>query len=147
MNKFQLEDTNSYIAETFNERVLERPPKKKKKRVAPVSVRLSAEERALLEEQAGALSLSAHIRERLFGEEVRQRKSRGRTPVKDHKSLAKVLRLLGETNLARDLESLQWSVEEGQICLSAKSEELLRLACVAVIEMRKDVLRALGLRL
>ena len=146
MNKFQLEDTNSYIAETFNERVLERPPKKKKKRVAPVSVRLSAEERSILEEQAGGLSLSAYIRERLFGEEVQPRKSRGRTPVKDHKSLAKVLRLLGETNLARDLESLQWSVEEGQICLSAKSEELLRLACVAVIEMRKDVLRALGLR-
>ncbi|MEP5729631.1 MAG: hypothetical protein ABJL67_09660 [Sulfitobacter sp.] len=146
MNKFQLEDTNSYIAETFNERVLERPPQKKKKRVAPVSVRLSAEERAMLEEQAGGLSLSAHIRERLFGEEVKPRKSRRRTPVKDHKSLAKVLRLLGETNLARDLESLQWSVEEGQVCLSAKSEELLRLACVAVIEMRKDVLRALGLR-
>ncbi|QHQ35235.1 plasmid mobilization protein [Algicella marina] len=146
MSSFHLEDTNNYIAETFNEQVCAKPPKKKRKRVAPVSVRLSEEERAILEEQAGGLSLSAHIRERMFGEETKPRKSRGRSPVKDHAKLAHVLRLLGETNLARDLSDLQWSVEEGQVCLSAKSEELLRLACVSVIQMRKDVLRALGLR-
>ena len=36
----------------------------------PVSVRLTAEERMLLEREAGALSLSEYIRARLFDEAV-----------------------------------------------------------------------------
>ncbi|MGD1881206.1 MAG: hypothetical protein ACFB11_02625 [Paracoccaceae bacterium] len=151
MNKFLLEDQNTYIAETFNERVLEQAPlpavKTKPKKVAPVSVRLTQEERALLEQRAGKQSLSAYIRERVLADDVMPRRSRGLNPVKDHPALAKALRALGSSNLAHDLDQLCWAVKDGTVQLDEKSEALLRLALVSVVEMRKDLLRALGLRL
>ena len=147
MNRFLLEDQNTYITETFNERVLEKPPKpKSKKKVAPVSVRFTLEERASLEKRAGKQSLSGYIRECVLSGDVKPRRSRGLNPVKDHAALSQVMRALGKSNLARDLEGLAWAVEDGTIQLDEKSERLLRLACVAVVEMRKDLLRALGLR-
>ncbi|WP_282077167.1 hypothetical protein [Epibacterium ulvae] len=146
MNKFLLEDQNTYIAETFNERVLEKPIKPKSKKVAPVSVRFTPEERALLGKRAGKQSLSGYIRDCVLAGDAKPRRSRGLNPVKDHAALSQVMRTLGQTNLARDLEGLAWAVEDGTIQLDEKSERLLRLACVAVVEMRKDLLRALGLR-
>lgn len=146
MNKFLIEDQNIYIAETFNERVLEKPPNAKPKKVAPVSVRFTPEERALLQQHAGKQSLSAYMRAQLLAGDVAPRKSRGTSPVKDHLALAKVLRTLGQSNLARDLEGLAWAVTDGTVQLDENSERLLRLACVSIVEMRKDLLRALGLR-
>ncbi|WP_299671817.1 hypothetical protein [uncultured Roseobacter sp.] len=146
MNKFLLEDQNTYITETFNERVLEKPPKPKRKKIAPVSVRFTPEERALLDQRAGKKSLSAYIRECLLAEDAKPRRSRGLNPVKDHSALAKVLRALGASNLAHDLEQLTWAVKDGTLHLDEKSERLLRLALVSIIELRKDLLRALGLR-
>lgn len=43
------------------------------KRPSPLSVRLTDEERARLERDAGSMSLNAYIRERLFGEDVAPR--------------------------------------------------------------------------
>lgn len=146
MNKFLLEDQNTYIAETFNERVLDKPPMPKRKKIAPVSVRFTLDERALLEKHAGKQSLSGYIRELVLADDVKPRRSRGQKPVKDHIALATVLRALGDCNVARDLEQLEWAVEDGKLHLEPKSEALLRAACISVVEMRKDLLRALGLR-
>ena len=76
----------------------------RKKPISPVSLRLTAEERAVLEQAAAGQSISAFIRERVLGEQVRPRKAR-RQPVKDEEALAKVLGLLGQSRIAQNLKA------------------------------------------
>lgn len=121
-----------------------KPPKRK--RPSPISLRLSDEERARLERDAAGMSVSAYIRERLFGEGAVPRKTRGKFPVKDHQALAKVLSALGRTNLARDLGQLEWAVDNGVMTISDEGERELRQACANVAAMRADLITALGLQ-
>ena len=119
----------------------------KKKPLPPVSVRLTEEERLLLEKAAGKKSLSAHIRECLFRDQAEPRRTRRkpRIPVKDHQALARLLALLGASRipnnlnqLARDAncDSLEWNKET-----TAKINE----AYEHVLFMRRELIRALGL--
>ena len=64
-----------------------------------VTVRVTPEEKQRLETEAAGTSISAHVRERLFGDEVKPRQTRGRFPVKDYEALSRVLRALGKANL------------------------------------------------
>lgn len=64
---------------------------KRSKRPTPVSLRLTVEERAQLEREAGGRSLSAHIRDCLFNGRAAPRKTKSAGSVKDHAALARVL--------------------------------------------------------
>ena len=109
----------------------------KKKPIPPVSVRLTEEERLLLEKAAGKKSLSAHIRDCLFRDKVEPRKARRkpRIPVKDHQALARLLALLGASRipnnlnqLARDAncDSLEWNRGAFRYDKLAASGQLLK---------------------
>lgn len=146
MNWFNLRKPKSYISETFAEKAAD-PKAKPKKRPAPISVRVSAEERAQLEKDAAGMSMNAHIRARLFSEDATpKRKRRNKSPVKDHAALARVLSALGQCNLARDLGDLSAAMQDNKMCLTPESERLFQHACQAVILMRRDLVKALGLK-
>lgn len=119
---------------------------KRSKRPTPVSLRLTVEERAQLEREAGGRSLSAHIRDRLFSGNAAPRKTKGARSVKDHAALARVLSALGQSNLAEDFDNLAWAVRDGSIVFSLESEQALQQACGDIAAMRRDLLKALGLR-
>ena len=87
----------------------------KKKRRAPFSLRLTRDERARLEWDAGPLSLNAYIRKRLFGEQASPRRRVKRAPVKDHQELAKVLATLGRSNLASNVNQLAKGLNTGTL--------------------------------
>lgn len=110
-----------------------------KRKLAPVSVRFTPEERAQIEHDAGEKSLSLHIRERLFGAKAKRRKSL-REPIKDHAALARVLSALGRSNLARDCEALANAAQD------AENAAVLRQACTDIAIMRQELMKALGLR-
>jgi len=57
----------------------------------PFSIRLTFEERARLDADRGRVSLAAHIRERLFGDDAAPRKKPGNSPIKDAEALGRVL--------------------------------------------------------
>ncbi len=120
--------------------------KPKPKRPAPISLRLTEEERARLEHEAQGISLSAYVRERLFGDVAQPRRTRGKHPVKDHAALARVLSALGRSNLADDLSTLQWSVCDGSFVVGEACEDAIMNACDDVRAMRHDLMRALGIR-
>ena len=61
----------------------------------PFSIRLTFEERARLDADPGRASLAAHIRDRLFGEDVAPRKKPGNSLIKDAEALGRVLGALG----------------------------------------------------
>ena len=67
----------------------------------PFSLRLTYEERALLQAAAKGRPLGAYIRERLLGDDAAQRKRQGNSPVKDHEALGRVLGALGSPGCPR----------------------------------------------
>ena len=99
----------------------------RKKIPPPLSLRLTETERDTLEKAAGNASLSAYIRERVFGEAAQKRKSRNRNPVKDQEALARVLGLLGRSRIANNLNQLSKDSNCGALVLdedtNAKIEE------------------------
>ncbi|WP_208976516.1 hypothetical protein [Polycladidibacter hongkongensis] len=90
-------------------------PEKRKKYPPPYSLRLTFEERALLEERAAGMPLSAYIRSQIPGEDVSPRRTRGRFPVKDHEALGRVLAQLGASRLSSNLNQLARAVNTGTV--------------------------------
>jgi hypothetical protein len=111
---------------------------------APFSLRLTFEERAQLERDAAGMSLGAYIRGRLFGKDVMPRMTRGKTPVKDHKALGRVLGALGGSRLSQNLNQLAKAVNIGSLPVTPETERDLREACAAVALLRAELMRALG---
>lgn len=116
------------------------------KQTKPFSLRLTFDERAELEKAAAGLPVGEYIRERLFdGSEV-PRRTRGRHPVQDHKELAQVLALLGQSRLSSNLNQLAKAANSGTLPVTPDVEASLKRACEDVREMRAHLIKALGLK-
>lgn len=110
-----------------------------------ISLRVSETERASLEKAAAGIPLSAYVRDRLFGEDVTPRRTRGKHPVKDYEALGRVLALLGRSGTSEHLNAALESVEAGKIIVSTELDDELRQACFMVANLRHDLIKALGL--
>ncbi len=116
-----------------------------KKPAAPFSLRLTAEEREVLDRQAGNKPLGAYIRERLLADKVQKRRT-SRKPHVDEKQLAQVLAELGRSRLSSNLNQLAKHANVGILPDSPEVAEELGEACRAVKAMRDALLGALGLK-
>jgi len=110
---------------------------------SPFSLRLTFEERAQLEQDAAGMALGAYVRERLFGDNVAPRKTRGKFPVKDHEALGRVLAALGASRVSNNLNQLAKAVNTGSLPATPETELDLVEACAAIQDMRRDLLSAL----
>ena len=113
----------------------------------PFSLRLTFEERAILEGAAGDKPLGAYIRERLLnGEEAPRKKTKKRKkrPIKDVKALSQVLAELGQSRIANNLNQLARASNTGSLPVTPDTERALMKACADVQHMRKLLMRALG---
>ena len=124
----------------FRKAVGEAPPKSP----PPFSLRLTAAERARLENDAAGKTLGAYIRERLFGKDAAPRQRRGSSPVKDHEALGRVLGALGQSRLSSNLNQLAKAVNTGSLPVTPETEAELKEACREVSALRDELLRALG---
>ena len=111
-----------------------------------VTVRVTPEEKQRLETEAAGTSISAHVRDRLFGDDVKPRRTRGRFPVKDYQALSRVLRALGKANLYNNLHLILLALEEQRISMEPELEAELRDTFAVVCQMREDLVAALGLQ-
>lgn len=130
-------------------------PKKSKSTRKPVAkpftIRLSEDERSLLEREAGKLSLSAHIRKKLLGNAALPRRGgkpsrKQRKPYVDHVVIGKVLGLLGQSELALNMRSLAKAASMGALPVTPEIVEELQKACADIRAMRDMLVRALGVR-
>ncbi|MDU8945766.1 hypothetical protein [Ovoidimarina sediminis] len=116
----------------------------KRKAPAPFSLRLTFEERAKLEEAANGLPLGAYIKAKLFGEDLEKVRRRNTRPVEDHVALARVLAALGQTRLSSNLNQLARAVNTGTLPVHPDIEAEISAACREIVEMRTELMRALG---
>ncbi|MDF2368877.1 hypothetical protein [Sneathiella sp.] len=123
--------------------------KPKKKRPSPLSLRLSEEERAQLQHDAGSLAVGTYIRKKLFGDDIRLGKShrrKHRRPSMDHEQIAKFLGILGQSELGPSLIAIAMAAETGSLPVSPELTDELHQACDNVRTMRSVLIRALGIK-
>jgi len=111
----------------------------------PYSLRLTFEERAQLDRDAGNMPLSAYIRERLF-DDPSPRKRTFRRPVENEQLLAQLLSELGTSRLSNNLNQLAKASNSGSLALTPEVEEALNQATKDIEEMKASLIQALGLK-
>lgn len=121
------------------------PEPRSSRRPAPLSLRLTPEERLRLEHDAAGLSLSAYIKTRLFGDAAAPVRTRGKFPVRDHQALAAVLAQLGQSRIANNLNQLARAANAGVLDVTPEIEAELRNAVAEVAFIRQLLIDALGL--
>ena len=117
----------------------------KKKRIAPLSVRVTEEERVLLKQLAGSRSVNSYVREKVFGDNGKPRRSY-RAPRPDEKAIAKSLGALGQSGIASNLNQIAKAANMGALPVSQELTDKLKEACDDIRAMREALISALGLK-
>jgi hypothetical protein len=111
----------------------------------PFSIRLTDDERQFLSQRAGDTPLAAYIRDLVLGQHDQAVRRRSKQPVKDHEALARVLAALGQSHLANNLSQLAKAVHIGALPVTPETAADISAACAAILAIRNDLMRALGL--
>lgn len=110
-----------------------------------VSLRMTFEEKARLQQDADGLTVSEYMRWRLFDPNNPPPRRRGTAPVKDHQALAQVLGLLGQSRLSSNLNQLARSANSGSLPITPDTESALLEAVAQIHEIRRLLIEALNL--
>lgn len=129
------------ISSTFNKSC----SKPEKPDHVPFSLRLSNEEREALKIRAKNKTVSAYIREQLFGHEQTPRQYNLRRPSEDKQLLAKAMGELGKSRLSSNMNQIAKAANVGALPVTSELEQDLVHACEAIQQMRALLIRALGL--
>lgn len=117
----------------------------KRIRPSPFCIRLSPDERAYLEHLAGNRPLGAYIRQCLLGDQAEKRREL-RSPKIEQEQYAALLAAMGRSHLSSNLNQLAKHANVGTLDVSRNIEQELHDAYLAVLEMRKALFMALGLK-
>lgn len=117
------------------------------KREAPFSLRLTFEERTRLRAAAGDFPIAAYIKSLLFADDAQAYRTRGKSPLKDHKALAEVLACLGASRIANNLNQLARAANSGSLYFDRETKAQIDAACGDIQVMRQLLMEALGMKL
>lgn len=109
-----------------------------------LTIRLTPQERELLEEKAGTKALSAYVREIVLERATAQRSATVRVPPKNQSALAQILALLGRSGLHPSLHELARNARMGTVDLSDEALEQISKACTDIADIKALLMRALG---
>lgn len=116
------------------------------KRPAPLSLRLTDQQREDLAQRAGDLSISAYIKSLLFGEEAIAGSKSRRRVCADRAQIAQGLAYLGMSQVPSNLARLAAAVHDGTLIVDADTCRSLQMACASVETAHLMFLEALGHR-
>ena len=109
----------------------------------PFSLRLSRDERSILENDAGVMPVGAYIRARLF-DAPSPRKSQTRPKYKD-KLLSQILAELGASRLSSNLNQLAKASNNGKLPVNSETEQAINQAAADIEDMKVMLSKALRL--
>lgn len=110
------------------------------KRPSPLSLRLSADERARLERMADGQPLGSFIKTRLFSERRKTAAHPSRVEI------AQALALLGQSEVAPALRSMAKDAERGALPLDPETQASIRAACADIAVIKSLLMKALGIK-
>lgn len=117
---------------------------KERPKLSPVTLRMTPEERAKLEELAAGMTLSAYIRACVFSEESQRRKRRPKNVVEDKKAAAEALALLGQSRIASNLNQLAYHANVGALIVGEVEKAQIAEANAHLAAIRTLLMQALG---
>ena len=121
-------------------------PKPKRRRPTSLSIRVSDDERAILQRKAGKRSIGAYVREKALGDEQVPRRKSAARPSIDYAMLGQVLGKLGQSKQVSVLFLLLAAAENEHVTMGNEDRAALHAACADMREVRALVMGALGLR-
>lgn len=142
MTAFKEKASKKSLQETFNEGQRTPITSAKRKRLPPLSVRVTEEERLQLKQDAAGMPINAYIRGCLFG----SRKKRRKPTIQDYQALAQVLSVLGQSYIAGSLAIIADEVVQGRLTLTDEEREQLLKATEDIGFIRVTLIVALGLK-
>ncbi len=110
-----------------------------------VTLRLTPDELTQLKYMSAGVSMSAYIRECVFGDGAAKRKRRSHVPVKDQQALASALALLGQSRMANNLNQIAKHANCGSLIVDEDVERKIEEAYGHICHMRASLITALGL--
>lgn len=116
----------------------------KRKQGSPLSIRLSAVERAELEYRAGNRSLSDYIREQLFGDKARL--SKHRAPRESDVVYAQALASIGQSEIPASLRSMAASARIGALPVTPDLIETIETTCRKIQTACDSLIAQLGVK-
>ena len=119
-------------------------PPKTRSTLSPVTLRVTPEERAKLEELAAGMTLSAYIRACVFAEDSKRRKKRPLSSIEDKKAAAEALALLGQSRIASNLNQLAYHANIGALITGEVEKEQIAEANAHLAAIRALLMEALG---
>ena len=117
----------------------------KTKKPTPFSLRLSVEERELLDELAGTKPLGAYIRETLLSN-AKPRRGRTSRPKEDNIILAQILAQLGASRLPNNINQLARAANTGSLLVTDDVLHNLNEAVENILFIKETLIKVLGLR-
>jgi hypothetical protein len=121
--------------------------KQRKKRLPPFSLRLSAEERTRLVDEAAGAPLGSYIKAKVLGSVLPVRMRRTGLAIEDRTALAQALALLGRSRISNNLNQLAHLANVGALPMTPETEAELCTTLADVREMRRLLMTALGLKM
>lgn len=118
----------------------------KPKRPAPLSLRLTDDERERLEAQAGGMALGGYIKSVVFAEDAPKYRQRPKPPVAEQQLLAEILARLGVSRTASNLNQIAKHLNQGTLIVDDDLAADLHRAIAEVAWMRATLMQALGIR-
>lgn len=136
------------LSKTFNAQAAKQKPKEP---VLPsLSIRVTPQEKALLQRLAGKQAISTYVRHRLFGDVTAMRAKRHqekpKQPKLDHVEIARLLGMFGQSELARSMLALSLAVQAGQLVASSEVEMKICRACEDIHEIKTTLITALKVK-
>ncbi|MEM1286240.1 MAG: plasmid mobilization relaxosome protein MobC [Pseudomonadota bacterium] len=120
------------------------PSTSRRKTPSPLTLRLTIDERAKLEELAAGMTLSAYVRACVFAGETKRRKRRPKDVVEDKKAIAEVLALLGQSRIASNLNQLAHHANLGVLDMGDEEKAQIAEANAHLRAIRGLLVQALG---
>lgn len=111
----------------------------------PFSIRLTNEERTYLEAKAGRRALGAYCRDILL-KDIAQKRTQTAKPRLEDGQYAALLAALGQSRLSSNLNQLAKHANMGTLDIAEDTEKQLQDAYKTILEMRKALFIALGLK-
>lgn len=119
-------------------------PKTTRTAMSPLTLRLTPEERARLEELAAGMTLSAYVRACVFAEDAKLRKTRPKDIIEDKKAAAEALALLGQSRIANNLNQLAYHANIGALITGEVEKAQIAEANDHLAAIRALLMQALG---
>jgi len=131
--------TNTKLSSSFTTAALPEPKRTKKPETKMFGIRLTDDERAVLEARAGNEHVSTWARDVLLGSQAKKRR-KSRKPKVSDKNLALVMALLGDQRIASNLNQLARHANMGTLDFDDEVLEQIQDACAAMIAVRNYLL-------